>query len=460
VKQSTRKHGRGPVRHRNAFLTSLGVVAVIASLPGAAIAQSAYNLSLVTQIGDTIDGRTLTAFRSSVSLNDNGAIAFLGLSEVGNTVFTQNSVIATGTSVVGGFQLNTIVGSQLPSISNTGQVIFAATYAEPGLGTGLPGVFTQSGPRARYYQDLPVGGKMLTVPVPQFMGINPNGGAVYRSNYENPDTTSSDGIFSDNALLVSIGDSYGGRTLTELTVDSIGFNNAGTAAFFGNLDNGAGSVREALLTQNSILLQEGTGFFEDSFISLLFPGDRPSINNSGVAVTRINYISDTAPGGNSAIVTQNGFIAKGNHQTIIGGRQILYLGSNFQPEIAASSAVINDSGTVAFLAMSDLGTNIDTRYGLFTQNDIVALAGDTVGGKTLGGQFLRFSPAINNQGAIAFIANFTDGTQGIVLATPVASAAPEPTSAALLLGILGAIAAGRRTYRPHRRRSVRSANNA
>jgi hypothetical protein len=62
------------------------------------------------------------------------------------------------------------------------------------------------------------------------------------------------------------------------------------------------------------------------------------------------------------------------------------------------------------------GNPFSSDHGVFTRTSLVAAQGDAVGGKTIGFTPLFF-PVVNDLGQVAFSANFTDGTTGIVLAT-------------------------------------------
>ena len=64
---------------------------------------------------------------------------------------------------------------------------------------------------------------------------------------------------------------------------------------------------------------------------------------------------------------------------------------------------------------------------MFTRNGVVAYSGDVIDGKTISS--VAQDIAINDSGQIVFAAAFTDGTTGVILATP--SAAPAQLTSLL-----------------------------
>ncbi|MBD2777670.1 DUF7453 family protein, partial [Iningainema tapete] len=79
--------------------------------------------------------------------------------------------------------------------------------------------------------------------------------------------------------------------------------------------------------------------------------------------------------------------------------------------------VINNSGKVAFGAILAFGESA-IYTGADPVNDKVIASGDTLFGSTVKNVYFS-SQGLNNQGQIVFLAEFTDGTQGMFLAEPV-----------------------------------------
>jgi hypothetical protein len=74
--------------------------------------------------------------------------------------------------------------------------------------------------------------------------------------------------------------------------------------------------------------------------------------------------------------------------------------------------------------------------GIFSQNRLFAISGDEVGGKTI--QNVGF-PWLNNEGEVAFWAQFEDGSEAILFGTGLhgSEVVPEPsTFAPSILGLL------------------------
>jgi hypothetical protein len=74
-----------------------------------------------------------------------------------------------------------------------------------------------------------------------------------------------------------------------------------------------------------------------------------------------------------------------------------------------SSASINDSDVIAFAATGGFGS------GVFTQFDKLAATGDIIDGHVINSVSLDVVPSIDNQGNVAFVANFDGSSQGVFL---------------------------------------------
>jgi hypothetical protein len=123
--------------------------------------------------------------------------------------------------------------------------------------------------------------------------------------------------------------------------------------------------------------------------------DYPAINNAGSIAFYCDSSSEIRT--DSGICTQSDFWGTG---TVISGKTL--------EAVDPAPPALNDAGTVVFGA-----------GGVYTPSELVANAGDTIAGKTL--RLSPGAPAINNSGVIVFTGLFSDGTSGIVMATPISS---------------------------------------
>ena len=141
----------------------------------------------------------------------------------------------------------------------------------------------------------------------------------------------------------------------------------------------------------------------------------PAINDAGSIVSH----SERQFGPNGICpVAHDRYLLPGS---MIGGRELV--------SIPYAAPAINNPGTVLFQA-SFAAPNAEDVSGLFTSTELLLQSGDTVGGKTVSGnpfldvyfsQHAISQHAINDAGAIVFETTFTDGTSGIVKATPISS---------------------------------------
>jgi hypothetical protein len=406
------------------------------ALPSIAHAQIAYDLSIAVRLGDVVGGQTLTSFDSGPSLNDAGILAFLAQSSSGsganNGVFTQNNVIALRGSILGGLTLKTIPTGQNPVIANNGTVVFGAVYQGPASDPSIPTVFTQNGAAVVPGQSLSDGSVFTNVSNLAY-GVRPDGTPIFSGTYVTPTTTAANGIANPNGVLVADVTNINGYNVN-ITSHWLAYGSNGTVGFYGSHQHN-GQTDFGFFTQNGpqlVMFTTDLTGNQDTVIVDIFPGSHPTMNNAGKFAARVTYstVSDT----NYGIITPDGFVVQ--IETTVGGRRIFDLGD---PSYFQSSPVINDAGTVAFMALSEVAGSpgVDQHNGIFTQYGMVAQISSAVDGTHISSILGQFSPAINNQGEIAFVAQFTNGDTGIVMARPqAAAAAPEPATLGLLaLGI-------------------------
>jgi hypothetical protein len=112
-----------------------------------------------------------------------------------------------------------------------------------------------------------------------------------------------------------------------------------------------------------------------------------------------------APGEN-AIFTQDSVIARGGEW--ISGRRISTAGQPF------TSWAVNNRGEVIMEALFGAGT-YPNDLAIFSSDAVIVAVGDSIDGRTV---VSLGAPALNDFGKIAFLATFSDGSQGIIEATP------------------------------------------
>jgi len=377
-----------------------------------------YKFQIIAQPGDVIDGQTITGFSiddNPVAINNDRKVVFMA--ELGSArqlaIMTTDHVIAGAEKVVDGVVPYFSDEEHRVSINDSGQVAYAA-----------------------YYQDAVAPGCCDEV-----------------------------GVFRDDRLLVGTDrkNVVEGKRVQDLRLAPV-INNQGTVAFVALFEGVPGA---SLLTQDGIVAGPGHPLADGTPITALFG---PQINDAGT----IAFTSGLPGKNNSAIFTQDGLLVESaenvpgdgfKFNTVIDGRAIAGDISSFG---------INDSGEVAFWAVTFSPTGGSFTDGLFTQSRRLVEGDDVVDGEKIGnfrsgrqfsnsgmysfladvtggeGLFLSdklvvetgdmivghtitdFNPLVgmNDRGDLIFLAHFQGGGAGIVLAT-----IPEPST--LLLGMLG-----------------------
>jgi hypothetical protein len=228
-----------------------------------------------------------------------------------------------------------------------------------------------------------IGGKTLTRV--EFPAINNSGTVTFFGVF-----SGGQGLFTPSALVIQTGDTIGGRTLTGLDNPAV-INDNGTIGFHAFFSGG-----EGMFTQHGLLVQSGDTIGGATLRQFELPG----FNNSG---TFAFYA--TCGGSCSGVFTQSALLAAPGFT--IAGRTLTSRSFNAAIPIITP---ISDAGTVIFYATFDGGLTcaLGSPCGIFTQSNLVAQTGDTIGGRTLT-DFGAF-PKISHSGAIAFLGFFAGGS--------------------------------------------------
>ncbi|ODS29939.1 MAG: hypothetical protein SCARUB_04958 [Candidatus Scalindua rubra] len=227
--------------------------------------------NLVAEIGDTIDTKTLTSVNGQASINDSDNVAFQGFFSGGSGVFINNSSMAAGTgSVIGGETINSTGGTDNPFIDASGGVSFRASTNGDGSIFTPDSILVSEG-------DI-IDGKTLGLITHNVM--NASGNVAFRSNISG----GGKGIFTTNSLIAEIGDSIGGKILTDISGSGgmLSLGNNGDIAFQGSFAGGTG-----IFTQNSLIAASGDTIAGGGTIDI-FAGST-SINANGDVLFGVRF---------------------------------------------------------------------------------------------------------------------------------------------------------------------------
>jgi hypothetical protein len=332
-----------------------------------------YQLSVVAKQGDIIGGKTLTGL-DSATINNVGQVTYRGIFSDGKALITSNSIILKTGDVIDG---KTISDIGLSNVNDVGDLVFVGSFS----------------------------------------GVS--------------------GIFAKSKLIAQPGTSIGGLVITDFgsfTQPSI--NNNGTVGFVAGISGG-----RALFTENAVVAAPFT-VIDSTVITGFSNGGRVDVSDTGRILFKAttgsgdNYFTQNrriyAPGMMYGSLTAAGANWVGMNEwddvgiTVIptGSRprtivvddvQVISESSSIDglPVSNFSSESLNDFGRVAFTAninIPGLGS------GIFTPTDEVAGPGSIVGGGILSN---CFGSVLNNNGDVVFLADFLNGTRGVILAKPI-----------------------------------------
>lgn len=436
-----------------------------------------------------IPGATFAPFSgvSSPYHSDGGAVAFKqavsGVTATGlwsTRDGSLNLVARTGDTApvgVGGVNLNSI---DAVAFDAPGRVTFTSVLTGTGVdSTNNSAVFSDAGGPlamvARTSQHAPGTAAGVTWASFNNPRVGENGSVVIRAMLQGPGvaTTNDAGIWSNRSgplsLVVREGQLYPTTSLTMTSISNFAVSSDGLVGFYSSLSSGVSNVM-------SLVAQTPTGFRVVTQAGQPAPGTTSVFTNFN-----LNNMLMSGVGGMAHI----GFLSGGGANTgndtgiwseINGVYQLAAREGAIAP--GAGSAVfgdffnglfnINPNGQVAFTAaLSGPGVTTANDSGLWATDhlgalQLIAREGDLL--EVMPGDFrtiasasmLSFTSGVdgnrstfNSNGELVFWAGFTDGSNGIFVAT-----VPEPATAVLaLLAGVGMLAFGRRDSRTSRHKA-------
>jgi len=369
-------------------LLRFGAIAAALTAWTAHAAQT-YSYALVAQTGQNIGGQKIFDFTIGCSpgIDDLGNVAFVARLSLGtNAIFTKSGVIAkSGDGIRTGVSLDEV---GCPAVSHSGMVAFIGNFTAtpPLFGQGL---FSYTIGGALPFQQVLESDAGFTSPA-----INDHGqiATAAATQVGGPQTLFLVGPGGTQALIVRGTTTIGGQTVTGtlgINPNSVALNDLGTVVASSSLSGGS-----AVVTPTSIVAEAGQTIGGKTLTGV---GSPLAVNNSGTILF----------GGVYGLVAQNQFgIFSSTSAVVLSGQSI----GGFT--IAGpGNPLINDYGVIAFEAL------FSGKTGLFTTTEPVIAEGQTVAGKTIQGNGLQ-GINFNNAGQFVIQAAFTDGTQGIIIATP------------------------------------------
>ncbi len=378
-----------------------------------ALAKQPYKLEIIARDGDVIDGKTLD-FTNTLPdrypvINNNGNVAFhtrlSAADDPDNGVFTINDgLIAAAGQTFSGKTL-TEINPTPPAINDINDVVFDASF-EDGFG-----IFSKD---RGLLVDLsePVDGRTLLFSL-FVLSVNNTGNVAYRSAFVN---SAGDGLKSGiftttDGLIIAAGDTVAGQTLV-----NIGFpllSDTDDIIFTGTVDNGTETTSAIISLNNGLLATAGEMINGRRTTELTFVW-----SNNADEFAYLTLLEDM-PGDTffrNAVVSSKTGVVTASGEVIEG---------NLLQNVSVFS--LNNNGDIVYIARFDPSTGGGLAV-VSNENGIIAQLGDAVDDLTLTNVIRPSLLSINDSGVVAFLGGFSDGTSGIVLATPV----PEPGSVFIL----------------------------
>ena len=417
------------------LLVCVGMFVAVAFSCGSAHA-GPYELEIIVQVGDVIDGQTiLIPFSSNpnnISINNDGEVVFLprvvGPFGTGWGVMTQNRFIAGAGKLVDGRFLGFDNQDHLTKINNLGQV----TY------TG----FLFDGFRAVYVDETLIAERGDVIDGQRLLSpnlgpaINDDGTVVFVTRRaDEGGERGPHGVYTQDRLVVESGQVIDGFTIGKPF--GVEISNTGEIFFYTFLSGFGDDPSMSIVTPDRIVFKPGD-VIDGQRVDLI---DSFTLSENGDVVMSFWRLSDG--------VREDKFVATETEILVRTGDVVDGLTLEF-----AFDERMNDAGQLAFFGSVKNETGDDQHLVLFADDQIIAAEGDLLAGKIIE-QLRGFD--MNRQGDLAFFVKFEDSSKVIVLANHIQI--PEPS--AFVLAVTALITffhvVGRRTPRAIRRRRARRA---
>ena len=353
----------------------------------------------------------------------------------------QFTTLAETSQPLGGYQMSAFAD---PAINNLGNVIFDGYVKAPiGSSTFLAGLFSPQGLVVPTNGSLPAclgpyaindSGQIAFVENSKLSPTQPAVSGVYESAYSGGAVTTVldpgatiDGVQLLGDLCSGSANSQGGFSFDYAGriafVDTGGLykytpKNGVTKINISKIDGQPATQLSLLSGQSEELLFQGS----TSSFGAIFARDRVLVKTpsrfGGVDLTSIlfgvasrdgefvfNGSIGPASSNDFGLFTKDSVVAKSGQR--IGGKVISTAGAPF-----LGSPAVNNRGEVIFNA--SFGT-VPSNAAIFSHDAVIVAVGDSITDRTI---TALGQPALNDYGVIAFLATFSDGSQGIIEATP------------------------------------------
>ena len=360
---------------------------------GSASLAAQYQLQVIAQAGDAIEGRTIDYFSidpTEVNINNDGEVAFFahvnGPEGSGWSLMTQRRFIAGAGKVVDGYVPAFNDEDHDIDINERGEVVYT-----PILGPAHRGVFINE--RLVFQVGDVIDGRTISL-VGRSPRINDAGEIVVEAWYEGHAGAA---IFTPDRLIAEFGQRIGDETLGDM--------------FRPHINNDGDIILTAGLIERDVF-----GVVSPTEV-LLAPGD--TLHGYPVVDIRNAAFSNSGEVRYHFITSESSIIATADRVLWQPGDGPA--GHSFE-HLAGANVVLNAKGVLAYLAATvDNEGYVKQRF-LVVGDTLIASEGDMIGGKRV----VRLKPNfdMNDLGQVAFRVRYEDETEAVVLATRIV---PEPS---------------------------------
>lgn len=367
-----------------------------------ALAQLAYDFSIIAQEGDIIDGLPVQFLSGAARINENGDIAFSGGSGSTSAVWSPTALLLAEGQNIGG-------GVILPDFTQTNFDYNDAGEVAVSSGSfSIEGVYTSTG--TAITTGSTIDGATISGNFDVNVALANDGTLVFIADVETAPGVFTTTVFDTTSILAQEGQTIGGITLTEIgssfTNGLLDIDDAGNAVFYNNSDFFSSAGEVGIVSTAGFGLEDQspfpTGTLAGQPINFISTSSFAlGVNGPGDIIIQANV------GGVSGLYSQQGLVVADG--VIDGVDGFFYAGAD-----------LNDSGSyVSFF--SDFDTIGD---GIVVDGSIVITDLDTIGGFDIDSLLTAAAIDLNNNGDFVFVASLDDGIGGsfyaVILATPVA----------------------------------------